>query len=39
MKDKGIEVVTRVRKNMKEVMHSEFDKVLQHQALAGGNRL
>ena len=25
MKDKGIDVVKRVRKNMKEVMHSEFD--------------
>lgn len=28
MKDKGIDLVTRVRKNMKEVMHCEFDKVL-----------
>ena len=28
MKDKGIDVVTRVRKNMKEIMHSEFDQVL-----------
>ena len=28
MKDKGIDVVTRVRKNMKEVMHSEFDRML-----------
>jgi len=28
MKDKGIDLVTRVRKNMKEVMHSEFDQAL-----------
>ena len=28
MKDKGIEVLTRVRKNMLEVVHSEFDKAL-----------
>ncbi|ABM39386.1 IS982 family transposase [Polaromonas naphthalenivorans] len=28
MKDKGIEVVTRVRKNMKEVVHSGFDQAL-----------
>ena len=28
MKDKGIDVVTRVRKNMKEVVHSEFDQAL-----------
>ena len=28
MKDKGIDLVTRVRKNMKEVVHSEFDQVL-----------
>jgi predicted amino acid racemase len=28
MKDKGIEVLTRVRKNMKEVTHSEFDQAL-----------
>jgi len=28
MKDKGIDVVMRVRKNMKEVVHSEFDQVL-----------
>jgi transposase len=28
MKDKGVDVVTRVRKNMKEVMHSEFDQAL-----------
>jgi transposase len=28
MKDKGIDLVTRVRKNMKAVVHSEFDQVL-----------
>ena len=28
MKDFGLDVVTRVRKNMKEVMHSEFDQAL-----------
>jgi len=28
MKDKGIDLVTRVRKNMKTVIHSEFDQVL-----------
>lgn len=28
MKDKGIDVVTRVRKNMKKVLHSEFDQAL-----------
>jgi len=28
MKDKGIDLVTRVRKNMKAVVHSEFDRVL-----------
>lgn len=28
MKDKNIDVVTRVRKNMKEVVHSEFDRAL-----------
>jgi transposase len=28
MKDKGIEVLTRVRKNMKEVVHSKFDQAL-----------
>ena len=28
MKNKGIDLVTRVRKNMKEVMHSEFDQAL-----------
>ena len=28
MKDMGINLVTRVRKNMKEVVHSEFDQVL-----------
>ncbi|MDB5778912.1 MAG: transposase, family [Polaromonas sp.] len=28
MKDKGVDIVTRVRKNMKEVVHSEFDQVL-----------
>ena len=28
MKDKGIDMVTRVRKNMKEVLHSEFDQAL-----------
>lgn len=28
MKDKGIDVITRVRKNMKEVMHSGFDQAL-----------
>lgn len=28
MKDKGIDIVTRVRKNMKAVVHSEFDQAL-----------
>lgn len=28
MKDKGIDIVTRVRKNMKEVVHSDFDRAL-----------
>ena len=28
MKDFGLDVVTRVRKNMKEVMHCEFDQAL-----------
>ena len=28
MKDKGIDIVTRVHKNMKEVVHSEFDQAL-----------
>ncbi len=28
MKDKNIDVVTRVRKNMKEVVHCEFDQAL-----------
>lgn len=28
MKDKGMDVVTRVRKNMKEIVHSEFDQAL-----------
>lgn len=28
MKDKGVEVITRVRKNMKEVEHSDFDRAL-----------
>lgn len=28
MKDKGIDLVTRVRKNMKEVVHSQFDQAL-----------
>jgi transposase len=28
MKDKGVDIVTRVRKNMKEVVHSEFDQAL-----------
>ena len=28
MKDKGLDVVTRVRKNMKEVVHSGFDQAL-----------
>ena len=28
MKNKGINLVTRVRKNMKEVMYSEFDQAL-----------
>lgn len=28
MKDKGVDLVTRVRKNMKAVEHSDFDKVL-----------
>jgi transposase len=28
MKDKGIDVVTRVRKNMKEVVYSDFDQAL-----------
>ena len=28
MKDKGLNVVTRVRKNMKEVVHSGFDQAL-----------
>ena len=28
MKDKGIDVVTRVRKNMKKVLHFEFDQAL-----------
>jgi len=28
MKDKGVDIVTRVRKNMKEVIHSEFDQAL-----------
>ena len=39
MKDQGVDIVTRVRKNMKAVVHSEFDQVLQHQARADGNRL
>jgi transposase len=28
MKDKGVEIITRVRKNMKEVEHSDFDRAL-----------
>lgn len=28
MKDKGIDIVTRVRKNMKDVVHSDFDRAL-----------
>ena len=28
MKDFGLDVVTRVRKNMKKIAHSEFDRVL-----------
>ena len=28
MKDFGLDVVTRVRKNMKKIVHSEFDRVL-----------
>ena len=28
MKNKGLDVVTRVRKNMKEVVHSRFDQAL-----------
>ena len=28
MKDKGIKLVTRVHKNMKEVVHFEFDEAL-----------
>jgi len=28
MKDKGVDIVTRVRKNMKEVVHSDFDQAL-----------
>ena len=28
MKDFGLDVTTRVRKNMKEVVHSEFDQAL-----------
>ena len=39
MKDKGLDVVTRVRKNMKKIVHSEFDQVLLRQALAGGDGL
>jgi len=31
MKDKGIDLVTRVRKNMKKVVHSEFDQALLRQ--------
>ena len=28
MKDFGLDIVTRVRKNMKKIVHSEFDRVL-----------
>ncbi|MCX7257976.1 MAG: transposase [Polaromonas sp.] len=28
MKDKGVEIITRVRKNMKEVEHSDVDRAL-----------